>query len=214
MKIGIIGSGEVGKALARGFVSRNHEVMIGSRDPSKLADFIKEQKDRVRAGTFEETAKFAEIAVVATLFSGTKHAIELAGPQNFAGKVVIDVTNPLAFPEGKPPELSLGFNNSAGEEVQRWLPDAKVVKAFNIIGNAYMVDPKFPGGPPTMFIAGNDDAAKKTVTEIIESFGWQNEVVDLGGIEASRYLEPMCIVWVHYGIRTGAWGHAFKILRK
>ncbi|HEV2260831.1 MAG TPA: NAD(P)-binding domain-containing protein [Candidatus Rubrimentiphilum sp.] len=214
MKIGIIGSGEVGKALARGFISRNHEVMIGSRDPSKLADFIKEQKDRVRAGTFEETAKFAEIAVVATLFSGTKHAIELAGPQNFAGKVVIDVTNPLAFPEGKPPELSLGFNNSAGEEVQRWLPDAKVVKAFNIIGNAYMVDPKFPGGPPTMFIAGNDEGAKKIVTEIIESFGWQGSVFDLGGIEASRYLEPMCIVWVHYGLRTGAWDHAFKMLRK
>lgn len=214
MKIGIIGSGEVGKALARGFVSRGHDVMIGSREPAKLADFVKEQKDRVRAGTFEETAKFGELAVVATLFSGTKHALELAGPQNFAGKAVIDVTNPLNFPEGKPPELSIGFDNSAGEEVQRWLPDAKVVKALNIIGSGHMVDPKFPGGPPTMFIAGNDDGAKKIVTEIIESFGWQNGVADLGGIEASRYLEPMCIVWVHYGIRTGSWDHAFKMLKK
>lgn len=213
MKVGILGSGDVGKALARGFASRDHEVMISSREPEKLQEFAAEQKGRIRSGTFEEAATFGEVVVIATLFSGTKSAIDLAGP-NFAGKPVIDCTNPLKFEEGKLPELSIGFDNSAGEEVQRWLPDAKVVKAFNIIGNQFMVDPKFPGGPPTMFIAGNDDTAKKTVTQLIESLGWQGAVSDLGGIEESRYLEPMCIVWVHYGIRNGSWDHAFKMLTK
>ena len=214
MKIGILGSGDVGKALARGFVSRDHDVMISSREPAKLQDFVSEQGGKIRSGSFEEAAKFGELVLIATLFSGTKHALDLAGPANFSGKTVIDCTNPLRFEEGKMPQLSLGFDNSAGEEVQRWLPDAKVVKAFNIIGNQFMVDPQLPGGPPTMFIAGNDDSAKKTVTQLIESLGWKDAVSDLGGIEESRYLEPMCIVWVHYGIRTGAWDHAFKMLRK
>ena len=214
MKIGILGSGDVGKALARGFASRNHEVMISSREPAKLQDFVSEQGGKIRSGSFEEAAKFGELVVIATLFSGTKHALDLADPANLSGKTVIDCTNPLRFEEGKMPQLSLGFDNSAGEEVQRWLPDAKVVKAFNIIGNQFMVDPQLPGGPPTMFIAGNDDSAKKTVTQLIESLGWKDAVSDLGGIEESRYLEPMCIVWVHYGIRTGAWDHAFKMLRK
>jgi predicted dinucleotide-binding enzyme len=214
MKIGVLGSGDVGKALARGFVARGHEVMISSREPEKLRDFVDEQNDRAKAGTFEDAARFGEVVVIATLFSGTKQAIDRAGSANFAGKTVIDCTNPLKFEEGKMPELSIGFDNSAGEEVQRWLPGAKVVKAFNIIGNQFMVDPKFPSGPPTMFIAGNDADAKKTVTQLIESLGWQGAVSDLGGIEESRYLEPMCIVWVHYGIRNGSWDHAFKMLRK
>ncbi len=213
MKIGILGSGDVGKALARGFASRSHEVTISSREPEKLQEFVAGQNGRIRAGSFKEAAESGELVVLATLFAGTKHAIELAGPSNFAGKPVIDCTNPLKFEEGKMPELSIGFDNSAGEEVQRWLPDAKVVKAFNIIGSQFMIDPRLPGGPPTMFIAGNDDGAKKTVTELIESLGWQGAVSDLGGIEESRYLEPMCIVWVHYGIRTGSWSHAFKMLR-
>lgn len=210
MRVGILGSGDVGKALARGFLSRGHDVTIGSREPSKLAQFASENEG-LRTGTFEETARFGEVVVIATLFAGTRHAIELAGPANFAGKVVVDTTNPLKFEEGKMPELSLGLDDSAGEEVQRLLPDAKVVKAFNSVGNAHMVDPSFPGGPPSMFIAGNDDAAKRTVADILDSFGW--ETIDVGGIEESRVLEPLCILWVHYGIRSGGWNHAFKLLR-
>jgi predicted dinucleotide-binding enzyme len=210
MRIGILGSADVGKAFARAFVARGHEVMIGSRDPDKLREFAGEHAG-LRIGTNEETARFGDLMVIATLFSGTKNALELAGPENFAGKVVIDATNPLRFEEGKLPQLSTGFDTSAGEEIQRWLPGAKVVKAFNTVGNALFSGPKFAQGPPTMFIAGNDAQAKKTVADIAASFGW--EPLDVGGIEESRYLEPLAVVWIHYAFKTGTWNHAFKMLR-
>jgi 8-hydroxy-5-deazaflavin:NADPH oxidoreductase len=199
MKVGIIGSGDVGQALAAGFESRGHEVKIGSRDPKK-------------GSPFAEVAKWGDLLVVATLWSGTKSALDLAGPASFRGKVVMDVTNPLEFEEGKGARLALGHTDSGGEQVQRWLPGAKVVKAFNTVGYAHMVDPRFEEGRPDMFIAGDDPDAKKTVTQITESFGWG--VIDAGGIEASRLLEPLCILWVDYGVKTGTWNHAFKLLRK
>ncbi|HEY6224599.1 MAG TPA: hypothetical protein VIW26_12505 [Gemmatimonadales bacterium] len=147
------------------------------------------------------------------MWSGTENVIRLAGPDNFAGKVVIDTTNPLDSSHGPPPRLAVGFDDSAGEQVQRWLPQARVVKAFNIVGNAFMVQPQFPGGPPDMFICGNDAAAKQTVTDICRSFGWPG-ALDLGGIEMARYLEPLAMVWIVYGFGTGSWNHAFKLLRK
>lgn len=122
---------------------------------------------------------------------------------------MIDATNPLRFPEGGLPELYVGFDDSLGEQVQRALPDSRVVKAFNTVGNALMVDPDLPGGPPTMFIGGDEDG-KATVTGILEEFGW--EVSDLGGIETSRLLEPICLAWSYHGIRAGSWDHAFKLL--
>lgn len=212
MRVGIIGSGDVGKSLARGFFSRGHAVTIGSRDPSKLADFAREHPDRVNAANFEQTARAGELIVVATLWAGTQSALELAGKANFSGKVVIDATNPLKFEPSKPLALAVFGEDSAGESVQRWLPDAKVVKAFNTVGNALFVDPHFPGGPPTMFIAGNDDGAKNTVAQLAESFGW--EVVDTGPIQSARYLEAMAIVWIGYAMRTGTWQHAFRLLHK
>ena len=127
------------------------------------------------------------------------------------GKVVIDATNPLDFSTGAP-RLSVGWNDSLGEQIQRLVPNAKVVKAFNTVGNAHMIQPQFPDGPPDMFIGGNDEGAKKIVSQICEHFGWG--VVDLGGIEASRYLEPMCMAWVAYGVKNKSWDHAFKLLRK
>lgn len=125
---------------------------------------------------------------------------------------MIDCTNPLAPKGSGGPTLSIGHTDSAGENVQRWLPRARVVKAFNTVGAAQMVNPTAPGGPPDMFIAGNDADAKKTVASICEAFGWG--VVDAGGIESARLLEPLCILWVGYGARTGTWNHAFKLLRK
>jgi predicted dinucleotide-binding enzyme len=198
-KVGILGTGDVGKALARGFAGRGCEVRIGSRE--KKGDFV----------TFAEAAQFGDLLVIATKWEGTEHALKLAGPANFAGKVVIDATNPLKEVDGRPQGLDCGFNDSGGERIQRWLPAARVVKAFNTVGNALMVDPKLPGGPPTMFIGGNDEGAKKEVTDILTDFGW--DTMDCGGIEAARLLEPMCWLWVQTAFRTGQWMQAFKMLR-
>jgi predicted dinucleotide-binding enzyme len=211
IKVGVLGSGDVGKVLAGGFLGLGHAVKIGSRDPEKLREWAAGAGDRASTGTFEEAAKFGDILVLATLGTGTQSAIELAGKDNFANKVVIDATNPLDFSTGAP-KLSVGWNDSLGEQVQRWIPPAKVVKAFNTVGNALMIHPQLPGGPPTMFLCGNDDDAKKIVSQICQHFGW--EVSDLGGIESSRYLEPLCLVWVLHGFRNGSWTHAFKILKK
>ena len=211
VKVGILGSGDVGKALARGFIMLGHEVKIGSREPEKLAGFVAAEGERASAGTFAETAKFGDLLVLATLGNAAQSAIEMAGKSNFDNKVLIDTTNPLDFSAGAP-RLSVGFNDSLGEQVQRLLPNARVVKAFNTVGNAHMVNPDFPNGPPTMFLAGNDDESKRLVSQVCEQFGW--DVSDLGGIESSRYLEPMCMAWVVHGIRSQSWNHAFKLLKK
>jgi 8-hydroxy-5-deazaflavin:NADPH oxidoreductase len=210
MKVGIVGSGDVAKSLASGFLSRDHEVTLGTRDPSKLAHWQKEHPD-ARVGSFSEAARFGDIVVLATFGTATQSAIDQAGRENFAGKVVIDTTNPLEF-DDKGPHVATGYcEDSAGERVQAALPAARVVKAFNTVGNQYFIDPDFVGGPPSMFIAGNDDAAKAKVGKIVESFGWES--VDVGDIESARDLEAMCVAWLAYGRKTGTWHHAFKLLR-
>lgn len=213
MRIGILGTGDVGRTLGTAFGACGHEVKLGSRDAGNPK--IKEWQSRAGAhasgGTFADAAKFGDVIVIATLWAGTENALKLAGPDNFAGKVVIDTTNPLDFTT-MPPRLAIGLTDSAGEQVQRWLTTGRVVKAFNIVGNAHMFRPDFPGGPPDMFIAGNDAAAKDVVSQILNEFGW--EVIDLGGIESSRYLEPLAMTWITYGFRTNTWNHAFKLLRK
>ncbi|HXQ93884.1 MAG TPA: NADPH-dependent F420 reductase [Thermoplasmata archaeon] len=214
MKIGILGSGDVGQHLGLGFASTGNEVKIGSREPSsaKLAKWKSEAGPKASTGSFEEAAKFGEVVVVATLWSGTESAIQLANPAHLAGKVVIDATNPLAFRENAPPGLALGHTDSGGEQVQRWLPKSHVVKAFNIVGNAHMFRPNFPGGPPDMFYCGNDAGAKKSVAQILTSFGWTP--VDLGGIEGARILEPLCLLWVSYMMASGSPNHALKMLHR
>jgi predicted dinucleotide-binding enzyme len=213
MKIGILGTGDVGRALGTGFVTLGHEVKMGSRNPRQetVREWLKKTGTRASAGTFAEAAAFGELAVLATSWSGTENAIRLAGPQNLAGKVVIDATNPLDFSSGAP-RLAVGHTDSAGEMVQRWLPKSKVVKTLNHVGNAHMVNPRFPGGPPDMFICGQDGQAKQTVDGLLQALGWS--VIDIGGIEAARYLEPLAMLWIIYGARTNTWNHAFKLLRK
>lgn len=158
MKIGILGSGNVGQAIGAGCASLGHAVKIGSREPEgdKLKTWVARTGRRASAGTFSDAASFADLGVLATLWGGTENAIRLAGPRNLAGTVVMDVTNPLVFSSNAPPRLERGFTDSGGEQVQRWLPDARVVKAFNTIGSVHMFHPQFPGGPPDMFICGND----------------------------------------------------------
>jgi predicted dinucleotide-binding enzyme len=213
LKIGILGTGDVGRALGNGFVSLGCQVMMGSREAGneKSAAWAKAAGELAQSGTFEQAAQFADIVVLATLWSGTENALRLAGAGNLAGKILIDTTNPLSFgPQG--PSLAVGHTDSAGEQVQRWAPQAKVVKAWNIVGNPHMYQPNFPGGPPDMFIAGNDAEAKQRVGEILTAFGWHN--IDLGSIEMSRYLEPLAMVWIMTYFRTQNGNHAFKLLRK
>ena len=211
MKVGILGSGVVAQALGRGFASRGHDVKLGTRDPEKLKAWAEQVGGKVSVGSFADASRFGELIVLATLWTGTENAIRIAGAEAFAGKVVIDTTNPLDF-SVMPPRLSIGHTDSAGESIQRWLPNARVVKAFNTVGNAHMVDPHFPGGPPDMPICGDDATAKQTVTAILESFGWS--VVDVGGMEAARYVEPLAMVWILYYFQRKSGDHAFKLLRK
>ena len=214
MKIGILGTGDVGQSLGSGFAALGHHVMMGTRTPQseKVKAWVAKNGPAASAGTFQETAAFADLAVLAILWSGTENAVRLAGPRNLAGKIVMDITNPLIFYPDAPPALALGHTDSAGEQVQRWLPEALVVKAFNMVGNAHMVHPQFPGGPPDMFICGNDKAAKAKVAEICSAFGWP--ATDIGGIEGARLLEPLAMLWILYGVRSGTWNHAFKLLQK
>jgi predicted dinucleotide-binding enzyme len=212
-RVGVLGTGEVGRRLAAGFNSRGHEVMIGSRDPHKpeLREWLSGEGAGIESGTFAQTAAHGELLVLAVLGDAAEPAIADAGTENFGGKVVIDAMNPLDFSGGFPPKLSIFGEDSLGERVQRALPDAKVVKAFNTIGNPYFVDPRFSDGEPTMLIAGDDDGAKKTVRDVLTDFGW-SDVVDIGGIEGSRELEAICIAWVKIGGARGAWDHGFKLL--
>jgi 8-hydroxy-5-deazaflavin:NADPH oxidoreductase len=209
VRIGILGSGDVGRALATGFAALGHEVTIGSRSPEKLQAWA-DSLERVRTGSFQDAARTGDILVLATLGTATVEAIRMAGVQHFAGKVVIDTTNPLDFSSGRP-VLSTGHTDSLGEQIQRAIAEAKVVKAFNTVGNALMVNPQLPGGPPDMFMCGNDEDAKEIVRQICLHFGWGT--VDIGDITGSRYLEPLCLVWVLHGMKSGTWSHAFKLLR-
>lgn len=217
MKIGILGTGDVGKVLTAGFKAAGHEVMIGTRDPAsdELADWLAQAGSDVQAGTFSQAAEFGEVIVFAIGWTHTTAVIDLANPASFKDKVVLDTTNPLAIEQQEqPPVLVLGHTDSAGEQVQRWLPEARVVKWFNIVGNPHMVKPDFGGDKPDMFICGNDTAAKVTASELAQQLGWP-PVIDLGDISKSRYLEPLAMVWITHLFNTGFnVNHAFKLLRK
>ena len=208
VNVAIIGTGNVGGALGSSLSRAGHNVTFYSRDEEKRADAANASSAAV-ADSPTQAVENADVIILAVPYTAAAQVAHEIAPAAL-GKVVIDTTNPLKFEPGQMPQLSISGNDSLGEQVQRWLPKAKVVKAFNTVGNAFMVDPKFEGGPPDMFIGGDDDGAKKKVGEILKDFGWG--IVDLGGISASRYLEPMCIVWVHHGIKSGKWNHAFKFL--
>ena len=214
MKIGIIGSGQVGQVLAKALTSEGHDVMLGTRNTSKeeVVKF-KNENAAISIGSFEDTAKFGELLVLATGGSVTEEAIVLAGLNNFSNKVVIDATNPIAkeAPVNGVLKFFTDYNSSLMEKLQQLIPEAKLVKAFNSVGNAVMYKPKFEAGIPTMFICGNDEEAKKTVAGILISFGWETE--DMGKVEAARAIEPLCILWCINGFNNNNWYHAFKILK-
>jgi len=213
MNVGILGTGDVAKALGRGFIALGHTVKMGAREAgnTKALAWVDETGATASAGTFAETASFGDIVVLATRGTANESAIAMAGAASFGGKLLIDTTNPLDFSGGRP-ALAVSGDDSGGERVQRQLPDAYVVKAFNTVGNALMFRPDLPGGPPDMFICGDRDDAKAQVSGILKDFGWG--VVDLGGIQSSRYLEAMCMVWVLTVMRSNDRNLAFKLLRR
>jgi 8-hydroxy-5-deazaflavin:NADPH oxidoreductase len=211
LKIGILGSGDVAKALAGGFLKSGHEVMLGTRTTSKLADWA-QKNPRARTGSFADAAQFGDMVVLAIKGTAASVAVRAAGPSNLAGKTVMDVTNPIA--DAPPVNGVIKFfttlDEALMERLQKEFPEVRFVKAFNSVGNAFMVNPQFKGGKPTMFICGNDDAAKKTVAGIVEQLGW--EVSDMGKVEAARAIEPLCMLWCIPGFLRNDWAHAFKMV--
>jgi predicted dinucleotide-binding enzyme len=212
MKIGILGSGDVAKALAVGFLKNGHEVTLGTSTPAKLADWSAKHP-QARIGSFADAADFAEIAVLSVKGKAAVAAVKAAGAQRLAGKTVIDTSNPIA--DAAPVDGVLQFftagSDSLLEQLQREYPAIRFVKAFNSVGAPFMVDPVFENGPPTMFICGNDDAARASVRGIVEAFGW--EAADMGTAVAARAIEPLCILWCIPGLRSNRWAHAFKLLK-
>ncbi|MBM3275994.1 MAG: NAD(P)-binding domain-containing protein [Candidatus Sericytochromatia bacterium] len=212
MKVGILGSGNVARALGAGFLKHGHLVMLGSRSPEKLAEWAAAQGG-ARTGTFGETADFAEVVVLAVVGRSAAEALDLAGADRLAGKVVVDTTNPIA--EGGPENGILryftGANESLMERLQARFPDARFVKAFNSIGSPFMVNPTFPGGAPVMFYCGNDAEAKAFVAGILVQFGFEPE--DVGGVEAARPIEALCQLWCARGFQTDQWAHAIHLLK-
>jgi 8-hydroxy-5-deazaflavin:NADPH oxidoreductase len=211
MKVAVLGTGTVAIALAKGFTSRGHSVVFGTRDVGgKTAQEALAQVAGSTAAPYPDAARSADMAVLATSWSGAENAIKLTGAANLAGKLVIDVTNPLDFSSGKP-SLALGFPHSAGAQVQSWLPGAQVVKAFNIINATRMVDPQFDDGAPDMFIAGNDAKAKAQTADILKSFGWRS-AIDMGDISKAYLLEALAMTWIDYGATRNHWTHGFSLL--
>ena len=214
MKIGIIGSAVVGQVLAKGFAAEGHEVTLGTRNPAKMElENFRTQNRSIHIDTFEETAAKAEVIVLATAGAVAEEALRMAGVQNFSDKIVIDATNPL---DHQPPvngvlKFFTDLDSSLMERLQQLIPEAKFVKAFNSVGSSLMYKPNLKEGTPTMFICGNDDAAKKVVTNILTSFGWETE--DMGKAEAARAIEPLCMLWCIPGFLRNSWAHAFKLLK-
>jgi hypothetical protein len=213
-KVGIIGSGIVGQTLANGFIKHGYEVTIGTNTPAKREELTSKTNGQARVGSFEDAARFGDIVVLTTKGSAAEAALRAAGIDNLRGKTVIDTTNPIA--DAPPVNGVLQYftspNESLMERLQRLAPEARLVKSFSCVGNAFMVNPDFNGGRPTMFICGNDDGAKDEVRRILDRFGF--EIEDMGKVEAARAIEPLCMLWCIPGLLNNRWTHAFKLLKR
>lgn len=213
-RIGIIGSGMVSIALANGLARHGYQVMIGTNDQEKHADIRTKTENRASIGTFSETARFSDLLVLAVKGRAAENALTLAGLDTLKGKTVLDATNPIA--DAPPVNGVLRFftslDESLMERLQQLAPDTHFVKCFSCVGNAFMVDPDFDGVKPTMFICGNNEAAKDQTRSLLDEIGWETE--DLGKVEAARAIEPLCMLWCIPGMTGKGWLHAFKLLRK
>lgn len=208
--IGVIGSGAVGQTLAAGYARHGHAVVIGTRTPAKLADWAATAPG-VTVGSFADAAA-ADIVILAVQGGAAAEALQLAGHDALAGKVVIDTCNPIA---GAPVDGVLPYFTGPGDSLMQRLqaavPAARFVKAFSSVGNAFMIDPSFAKGRPAMFICGNDAAAKATVTALLTEVGWDTE--DVGGAAAAGPVEGLCQLWCAPGFLRNDWAHAFAVFR-
>jgi 8-hydroxy-5-deazaflavin:NADPH oxidoreductase len=211
MKVGVLGSGDVARTLAGGFLKHGHRVTMGTRDALKLATWARENPGAV-IGDFANAAQYGEVMVLAVNGAAASEALRLAGRSNLSGKTVIDVTNPLADapPDHGVPKYFTSLDESLMERLQHEFPDANFVKAFNQSNYSRMVNPRFAEGRPTMFICGNSQAAKETVAEILKQFGWDFE--DMGSVEVARAIEPLCMLWVTRFLLRNKSDHAFRLL--
>jgi len=212
-KVGVIGSGVVGEALSKGFLQQGWQVMRASRDPGKLASWKAKAGPGASTGTFEQSAEFGDVVVLAVKGTAAEAVVKTIGADRLAGKTVIDACNPIAddAPVNGVLKFFTGPNESLMERLQVLAPEARFVKAFSCVGNAFFVNPGFQGTRPTMFICGNNSTAKEQVTEVLGSFGWDTE--DMGAIEAARAIEPLCMLWCIPGFTRNSWSHAFKLLK-
>jgi len=210
-RFGVLGSGEVGQTLAKGLAANGYEVRIGTRSPGKLAKFAK--STGIQEGSFQQVAAWSDAAVLAVLGKAALEAVELAGPANLAGKLVVDTTNPISDEEPVDGVIRYftGPNESLMERLQSAYPEIAFVKAFNSVGSALMVHPMLSGGPPTMFYCGNDPEAKAIVGHLLEHLGWEG--ADMGSAVAARAVEPLAQLWCIPGFRENEWMHAFRLLR-
>ncbi len=211
-KIGILGSGVVAQSLGRGFIKHGYEVMLGTRNPDQLSDWIEETGNAASAGSVEETASFGDLLVLAVAGRVARTVLEKVEPEDLSSKVIIDATNPI---EEAPPvngvlQYFTGPNESLMEQLQKAFPESSFVKAFSCVGSAFMVNPEFES-TPTMFICGNDETAKKDVRSILDQFGWETE--DMGAVEAARAIEPLAMLWCIPGFQENRWTHAFKLMK-
>lgn len=211
-QIGIIGSGQVAQTLGNGFLKHNYKVMLGTRDAAKLDKWKASAGEHASVGNFEDAAKFGDIVVLAVKGLVAAEAIEMAGPQHLLRKTVIDTTNPIAAapPENGVLKYFTTLDESLMEQLQTQFPEVHFVKAFNSIGNGYMVNPSF-SEQPTMFICGNNDNSKNEVKHILELFGWG--IADMGKATAARAIEPLCMLWCIPGMLQGQWNHAFRLIQ-
>jgi predicted dinucleotide-binding enzyme len=212
-KVGIIGSGDVGKTLAKGFLKHGYQVAIGSDHTEKLAEF-KRENPQIETATFEQAAQSGDIVVLCVKGTVAEKIIEKV-KRHLSGKTVIDTTNPIADapPQNGVLKFFTSLDESLMERLQKIAPDAQFVKALNSIGSGLMINPNFgDNSKPTMFICGNNEDAKKKVYETLEKFGF--EIEDMGKAESARAIEPLCILWCIPGFLRNEWTHAFKLLKK
>lgn len=230
MKISVIGTGAVGQTIASKLIEVGHDVMIGTRNVSeKLASTAKDNygnppfsewhkaNKKVQLGTFAQAASYGTVIFNATNGGGTLDALKAAGSKNLAGKVLVDLANPLDFSKGMPPSLLPGLNNtnSLGEEIQKTFPDSKIVKTLNTMWCGLMVNPKMIGGGDHInYLAGNDAEAKATVKKILIEFGWKNEnIIDIGDITGSRATESLLPIWLRVMGVTGHGAFNFRLVK-